>query len=285
MSAGMKAGRIAVPHGDGEVGLFYREWGKAGAERTAVCVHGISRNGSDFLWLAEDLAAQGWRVLSFDMVGRGGSDWLDDSSGYTIPVYAGHMAHVLQDMQLRDIDWIGTSMGGLLGLVMAGTGSTFRSLVLNDIGPFLSASVMAGIVEHVAVQPAFGSVKQAAAYMKNRFAPYGPVTDEQWIELAAGNLRRREGEDFRLHYDPEIIAPMRAIEPADMDLWKLWDAISCPTLVLRGGISEVLDSATAQQMTERGPEAELVTEEGITHPLWLTDEGQISTVRDFLSRT
>ena len=114
----MDTGHTAVPHGDGNVNLFWRRWGSADASRTAVCIHGISRNGSDFRWLGEDLAEHGWCVYAFDMVGRGGSDWLDDPSGYTIPAYAGHMAHALQALNLQYVDWIGTSMGGLLGMVM-----------------------------------------------------------------------------------------------------------------------------------------------------------------------
>ncbi|MBT6202882.1 MAG: alpha/beta hydrolase [Alphaproteobacteria bacterium] len=284
MSSAMHEEHIAVPHGGGTVNLFYRSWGDADADRTAVCIHGISRNGSDFRWLAEDLASNGWKVVAFDMVGRGGSDWLDEPMGYTVPVYAGHMAHAMKALNLKNVDWIGTSMGGLLGLIMAAMGTSFRSIVLNDVGPFLAGNVVAGILEAVDVAPVFASVEQASSHMQERFAPFGPVTSEQWLELAQGNLRKAEDGSLRLHYDPAIVEPLKALEPADMDLWKLWDGLTMPTLVLRGGVSVVLDAATAQSMTERGPKATLVTEENITHPLWLADAGQIATVRQFLQR-
>jgi pimeloyl-ACP methyl ester carboxylesterase len=281
----MLSGQIAVPHGDGTLNLAYLEWGPADAEHTAICVHGISRNAHDFRWIGEDLAMHGWRVISLDIVGRGGSDWLDDSSGYGMPVYFQHVQHLMAELGVTSpADWIGTSMGGILGMVMAGMGVPFRNLVLNDVGPFIRKQVVAGIGDAVGAYPAFKDVDEVAAYLKGRFTPYGPVSDAQFAEMAANSWRKDDEGALRLNYDPRIVDPLRAAKPADLDLWKIYDAIKAPTLVLRGDVSEVLTAQTAQEMTERGPKAELVTFAGITHPLWLTDEEQINTVREFLER-
>jgi len=281
----MQSGKVAVPHGDGTMNLAYLEWGQADAGRTAVCVHGISRNAHDFQWIGEDLAEHGWRVLSLDMAGRGHSDWLEDASGYAMPVYFQHVQHVMAELGITEpVDWIGTSMGGILGMVMAGMGVTFRNLVLNDVGPFIGQKVVAGIGEAVGTYPAFQDVSEVEAYLKGRFAPYGPVLDAQFAEMASNSWRKDDEGALRLNYDPRIVEPLLAAAPGNLNLWKLYDAIKAPTLVLRGDVSEVLTAETAEEMTGRGPKAELVTFEGITHPLWLTDEEQITTVRDFLER-
>lgn len=282
MSAPAENRVVRVPHGKGEVALAYLEWGAPDAERTAVCVHGISRNAHDFRWLAHELATAGWRVLAFDMVGRGSSDWLDDPAGYVMPSYAAHMSAAIKALGLDHVDWIGTSMGGILGMVMAASGAPLRRLVLNDIGPHVSAEALAGIVEAVGQQPVFGSVGDAEAFLKARFAPYGPVADSQWATIAAHSVRRDERGALRLHFDPAIVVPFGDTPPPALDLWKLWDVIKVPTLVLRGGVSEILDQKTAEAMTTRGPRATLFTFHGIAHPLWLTDNEQIHLVRDWL---
>jgi pimeloyl-ACP methyl ester carboxylesterase len=279
----MQSGAVGVSHGEKTRNLAYLEWGERGADRTAVCVHGISRNARDFRWIAEDLAAHGWHVLSLDMVGRGGSDWLDDPRDYGMPLYVQNVQQALAHLGVTEpVDWIGTSMGGILGMVMAGMGVPFRHLVLNDVGPFIAREVVAGIGEAVGANPAFEDVAGVETYLRGRFAPFGPVSDDQFAELAAHSWRRDADGSLRLNYDPRIVEPLKAAEPADLDLWKLYDVITSPTLVLRGSVSEVLTAATAEEMTRRGPKAELVTVGGVTHPLWLTDVEQIGTIRAFL---
>jgi len=282
MSAPAETRIVRVPHGAGEVALAYLEWGAPDAERTAVCVHGISRNAHDFRWLARGLADAGWRVLAFDMVGRGSSSWLDNPAGYVLPTYAAHMGAAIGALGLGRIDWIGTSMGGLLGMVMAASGAPLRRLVLNDVGPAISAEALAGIVGAVSQQPEFGSVGDAEAFLKARFAPYGPVSDAQWATIAGHSVRRDSRGALRLHYDPAIAVPFGDTPPQALDLWVLWDRIRIPTLVLRGGVSEILDQETAEAMTKRGPKATLFTFHGITHPLWLADDEQVHLIRDWL---
>ena len=274
---------IEVPHGEGSVRLAYLTWGDPSAQRKALCVHGISRNAHDFAWLAPLLAEAGWYVVAVDIVGRGRSQWLDDPMGYTPPHYLQHLAHVVAELGLGEVDWIGTSMGGLIGLVAAASGAIpMRRLVLNDIGPFIAQSVLADIVAHVGVDPVFADEAKLKAYLMERYAPFGPVSDAQWTHLARHSGRRDGAGRLRLHYDPAIVAPQKEQEPADLDLWKLYDAIEVPVLVLRGGVSQVLDQETAEAMTNRGPAATLVTFHGITHPLWLADDEQMHLVRDWL---
>ena len=278
----MKSKTVRVPHGKGEVALHYLEWGAAKAERTAVCVHGISRNAHDFRWLAECLAEAGWRVLSFDMVGRGKSAWLDDPKEYTIPNYVQHMVHAIARLGLQDVDWIGTSMGGLIGMGLAVSNAPLRRLVLNDVGPFISAQALAGIADAVAGPPSLVSVEEVSGYLKGRFTPYGPVSDEQWHEIAGNSVRKEKSGRLRLHYDPGISAPMEGMTPVDVDLWGLYDRITVPVMALRGAVSRILDQATAEEMTHRGPHAMLFTFHNITHPLWLADSEQVHLVRDWL---
>jgi pimeloyl-ACP methyl ester carboxylesterase len=274
---------IDVPHGEQTVRLAYLTWGDAGAERKAVCVHGISRNAHDFAWLAPVLAEAGWHVVAIDMVGRGKSQWLDDPAGYTPQHYIQHVAFIVAELGLGEVDWIGTSMGGMMGLVAAAVGAIpMRRLVLNDIGPFIAKTVLADIVANVGVDPIFADEDELKAYLMERYTPYGPVTDGQWTHLAHNSGRRDGAGRLHLHYDPAIVAPQAAEEPADLDLWKLYDAIKVPTLLLRGGVSEVLYQATAEAMMNRGPGATLVTFHGITHPLWLADDEQMHLIRDWL---
>ncbi len=283
MTAVAKQHHIDVPHGDSTVRLGYLEWGASDAERTALCIHGISRNAHDFNWLGRELAKAGWRVIAIDMVGRGASQWLDDPAGYAVPVYIQHIAHVVSALDLGEVDWIGTSMGGMIGMVAASVGAIpMRRLVLNDIGPFIASDVIAGIIERVREVPEFKDEDAIKAFLMERFAPFGPVTDKQWSYFAHHSARRDADGDLRLVCDPAIAAPLANQEPADVDLWEVYDAIKVPTLVVRGGVSEVLDQPTAEAMMTRGPRATLVTFHGITHPLWLADDEQMHLVRDWL---
>ncbi|MEM7122723.1 MAG: alpha/beta hydrolase [Pseudomonadota bacterium] len=283
MTAVAKQHHIDVPHGDGTVQLGYLEWGDSGAARTALCIHGISRNAHDFNWLGRELAKAGWRVIAIDMVGRGASQWLDDPAGYAVPSYIQHIAHVATTLELGEVDWIGTSMGGMIGMVAASVGAiSMRRLVLNDIGPFIASDVIAGIIERTGEAPVFKDEDAIKGFLMERFTPFGPVTDQQWSYFAHHSGRRDEHGDLRLACDPDVVVPLVSQATGDADLWEVYDAIKVPTLVVRGGESEVLDQATAEAMMTRGPRATLVTFHGITHPLWLTDDEQMHLVRDWL---
>ena len=255
--------------------IAYTVWGKATAARTAVCVHGLTRNARDFDRLAAALAATGYRVVCIDVVGRGASDDLRDPALYGYPQYLADMTVVLARLGAPQIDWIGTSMGGLIGIILAAQPqSPIRRLVLNDVGPFIPASAMARIAHYIA----------ALAYIQTIYRNTGPCTPADYQAMTDHSIVALPHGGYRLRYDPAIAQNFAAIK-GDVDLWGYYDAIPCPTLLLRGALSDVLTAETATLMTQRGPRAKLVTIPEIGHFPALMDAAQISLVQDFLALT
>jgi pimeloyl-ACP methyl ester carboxylesterase len=276
------AGSVACLGQGGFHRMVYRQWGPADAERLVVCVHGLTRNASDFDDLASALAGEGWRVVCPDVVGRGDSDRLSDPAGYSVPQYAADMAVLIARLGVERVHWVGTSMGGLIGLVLAAQGGTpLVSLVLNDIGPIVPKEALGTIADYVEDSPLLPDLTAAEALMRARYAATAPLSDEDWRRLARDSTRPVEG-GFRLAYDPAIAAPFREAADADIDLWPLWDQIACPTFVLRGVESPVLKAETASEMTRRGPAARLVEVPG-GHAPWLKSDDEISLLSDWLS--
>ena len=270
------------PHGFHKVS--YGERGPAGADRTVVCVHGLTRNGRDFDPLAMGLEAN-FRVVCPDVVGRGDSDWLVHKEDYGYPQYMADMAALIARLATNDVYWVGTSMGGLIGMMLAAQpNSPIRRLVMNDIGPFIPKAAAERIGSYVGNAPDFASIADAEAYLRQVHAGFGDLTEGQWRHLAEHSVRRK-GEGYRLHYDPAIGHAFRGDgEATDIDLWPVWDAVNCPVLVLRGAQSDTLLAATAQEMTARGPKAQLKTIEGVGHAPALMDDQQIALVRDWLMK-
>jgi pimeloyl-ACP methyl ester carboxylesterase len=269
------------PHGD--VMLGYVEWGAPDAEQVIVCVHGLTRNARDFDVLAAALATEGARVLAIDVVGRGRSSWLADPQGYALPLYAQQIARLLQLLDLPPVDWIGTSMGGLIGMALAATDAPpMRRLVLNDVGPFVPKLALSLIKTYLGLDLVFPSLEALERHLRQIHAPFGPLTDDQWRHLAEHSARQ-DADGWRLRYDPAIRVPYQDLADADLDLWPLWDQIRCPTLLLRGGDSILLTEATAAEMTQRGPKATLATFPGIGHAPALMAPDQIEAIRRWLA--
>ena len=284
--------------------MTYREFGAPDADRVVICVHGLTRNGRDFDTLAAALAEAGCRVVCPDIVGRGESSWLSDPAGYAFPQYLADMTVLLARLEAEAVDWIGTSMGGLIGMTMAaqsgtaqsGTaqfGTPLRRLVLNDVGPFLPKAALARIGTYVGHDPRFANLEAAEAYVRDVHAGFGALADHEWrhlteISVAAaegggGGEGGGEGEGaLRLRYDPGIGAAFHAAPPEDVDLWAVWDRLTVPTLVLRGADSDLLLPETAAEMTRRGPRAELTEIAGCGHAPALMDPAQVARVRDWL---
>lgn len=268
------------PHAGVRLGLV--EWGEPDATRTVVCVHGLTRNARDFDRLAETFAGRGARVLAVDVAGRGRSSWLADKAAYTVPTYVAQLARLLEILGLREVDWIGTSMGGLIGMALAAApGTPIRRLILNDVGPFVPKAALEPIRAYVGADPLFASLAEAEAYLRRIHASFGRLTDAQWRHLAEHSVRPT-AEGLRLHYDPGIKAPYEGQPAADIDLWPLWEAIAAPTLVLRGALSTLLLEETARAMLRRGPECEVLTFPGCGHAPALVDPGQIEPVAAWL---
>lgn len=268
-------------------GLFdmaYVEWGAPDNDCVLLCVHGLTRCGRDFDALAESLADR-YRVVCPDVVGRGVSDWLINKERYGLPQYCADMVTLLARLRPRTVHWLGTSMGGLIGMALASqTETPISRLVLNDVGPVISVAAIKRIGEFVGQAPEFVSVDEAVAYVRGVSASFGCLSDEQWRHLTVHALRRLATGSYSMAYDPGIAIPFQRdmAGEGDIEFWPVYEAIRCPTLVLRGAESDLLSPATAKAMTERGPRASLVEVAGVGHAPMLMDSGQIAAVRSFL---
>jgi pimeloyl-ACP methyl ester carboxylesterase len=269
--------------------MAYWEWGDSSNPRVLVCVHGLSRQGRDFDTLARDLAGD-YRVVCPDVVGRGQSDWLADPAGYVIPAYVADMVTLLARLGVAQVDWLGTSMGGLIGLSLASlamaSGSPLRRLVLNDIGPTLDVAGLQRIGAFVGQMAHWRTVGEAADALWAISQGFGPHTREAWLALSRPQLRS-DGDGYKPHYDPGIAVPFRHVTPegaaaGEALLWQAYDRITCPTLLLRGADSDLLTPATAKAMTQRGPRATLCEFAAVGHAPTLIAPDQRAAVRAFL---
>lgn len=262
--------------------IVYSERPGPGDAPTLVCVHGLTRNGKDFDALAEALSAR-YRVICPDMPGRGRSDNLRVSAEYAYPTYLADAAALIARLDVDSVDWVGTSMGGLIGMMLAAQpGNPIRKLVINDIGPFVSKVGLGRIRDYVGLDPTFPSLEALETELRVRHASFGPLTDAQWRSMARDSAREKPGGGWGLAYDPRIADAFKAAPLEDVDLWPTWEAIRCPTLLLRGAQSDLLTRETAEAMRRRGPKAKLVEFPGIGHAPALLNEEQIGIVRDFL---
>ncbi|MEN9320743.1 MAG: hypothetical protein RL039_556 [Pseudomonadota bacterium] len=293
----------AVPGGEDGVTqhrVGYWEWnqtGQVGHPHVIVCVHGLTRQGRDFDVLAQALSHHA-RVICPDIAGRGQSDWLADPMAYGVPQYAFDMLVLLTQVHaqypIAQLDWVGTSMGGLIGMAVAGTPDLalpvpIRRLLLNDVGPRLEWSALQRIGTYVGESPRFASVEEGAAWLRVQSADFGPHTDAQWLALSEPMLRPGPEGGFVLHYDPKIAVPMQGmtqeqVVQGEALLWNLYDAITAQTLVLRGAKSDLLTAQTVQEMAQRGPKAHSVTLEGVGHAPTLVQPEQVALVKEFLFR-
>ena len=270
----------------------------ADARHVVLCVHGLSRQGRDFDALAAVLTRHA-RVVCVDVAGRGHSDWLADPMGYQIPTYASDLAALVGHLRASkpdlNVDWVGTSMGGLIGMALAAQPQmALRRLVLNDVGPVIQWEALLRIGTYLGQNPSFDNEQAAVSYLASISTGFGPHTPEQWRALSLPLLRERAGR-WWLHYDPAIATPFKAmtataddatarqiVQTGETALWGLYDAIRMPTLLLRGAKSDLLNAETASLMTQRGPRARLVTWDGVGHAPTLVPDDQVAVVRDFL---
>lgn len=264
--------------------MAYVEWGDPANPRVLVCVHGLTRCGRDFDFLAQALAGE-YRVICPDVVGRGMSDWLRDPQYYAVPQYAQDMVALLARLGVERIDWLGTSMGGLIGMALAAQpGTPIGRLILNDIGPVIAAGALARIGAYLAAPPDFASPDEAEAYIRAIAAPFGQLSDAQWQHLTRHVIKSGPHGRFQLRYDPGIAVPFQAAagEGKDITFWPVYDAIHCPTLVIRGENSDLLARETVAEMTRRGPQAQSVEISGVGHAPMFLDDAQVAVVRNFL---
>lgn len=293
---------VSCPDPAGSHRMAYWQWGAQDAQHVVVCVHGLSRQGRDFDSLARALLARSrapLRIVCPDVVGRGRSDWLADPMGYGVPMYVADMLQLLAQLHaaapMAALDWVGTSMGGLVGMALCGSPglplpAPVRRLVLNDVGPVIQWGALERIGTYLGNTGRFDSVQQAADAMWQVSQGFGPHTPEQWLELSQAMVRPLPAGGCTLHYDPAIAVPFRTLNPVlasagQAALWQLYDAIRAGTLLLRGARSDLLTPETAREMTQRGPQARLVEFEGVGHAPTLIDNAQVEAVASFLLAT
>jgi len=274
---------------DGFRRLAYAEWGPLDAAQTIVCVHGVSRNGRDFDALAADLAEAGARVVCPDLPGRGRSDWLGSPAHYTDRAYTRAMATLIARLDVEALDWVGTSLGGHIGMLLAAERATpIRRLVLNDFGARVSAASLQRIGAYLRRDWRFASIDEAEGHLREIHAPFGQLTDAQWQHLTAHSTIDDDEGRLRFHYDPGIAMRFALPIMLDVVLWPLWEAIECEVLILRGESSDLLSAKTVAEMKNRGPSARAgrvtsVDIPGCGHAPSLMNEAQIRVVREFLT--
>ncbi len=293
---------VTCPDATGSHRMAYWAWGDASAAHVIVCVHGLSRQGRDFDVLAGELlrrSPQPLRIVCPDVVGRGRSDWLADPMGYGVPNYVSDMLHLLVQLQaqapIATLDWVGTSMGGLIGMGVAGTPGLplpvpLRRLVLNDVGPTIQWGALQRIGTYLGQPARWDTLQQAADAMWTLSTGFGPHTPAQWLALSQAMVKPLPDGGLGPHYDPAIAVPFRAMTEqiaaqAQDQLWQLYDAIRAETLLLRGADSDLLSPATAAEMQRRGPRARLVEFAGVGHAPTLVAADQVDAVSTFLLHT
>lgn len=286
--------------------MAYTEWGDPDNDRVLLCVHGLTRTGRDFDRLAQRLAND-FRVVCPDVVGRGRSDWLSTPALYSVPQYVSDMVTLIARLRPASLSWVGTSMGGLIGLGLAGIATfarmmhatqprpqawaadqdiRFDRLVLNDVGPRLDPVALGRIGQYVGQSGEFESFAQAVQAVREASAPFGPHTDEQWEELSR-HVYVQRGDKWVKHYDLNLALPLasqaaEAYSTGEQILWNAYETLDCPVLIMRGAESDLLSEATANEMLARHPRASLVTIPGVGHAPTLMDEAQIDPVARFL---
>lgn len=268
------------PHGFHRVA--YTEWGDAANPNVLICVHGLTRNGRDFDVLAEAMQDR-YRVICPDVVGRGESQWLSHAADYSYAQYLTDMNALIARLNVPSVHWVGTSMGGLIGMMLAGQpNSPIRRLVMNDVGPFIPKASLERLAQYVGRAPTMESLDDVEQYLRVVMAPFGKLTDAQWRHMAEHSAKQSSNGNFALHYDPGIAAVFKGTVMQDVNLWMFWQGVTCPVLVVRGADSDLLLAETVAQMQAGRSDVTSLEVPNTGHAPALMDDAQISAVRNFL---
>lgn len=264
--------------------MHYYDWGDPENSRVVICVHGLTRNGRDFDFLAQALSRD-FRIVCPDVAGRGRSEWLESKQDYGYAQYLADMTALLARVTTgaeKTIYWVGTSMGGLLGIIMAAMPKNpIRKLVVNDAGMLVPKAALERLALYVGKDPRFATLDALEAHVRHISAPFGALSDEQWRHLTVHSAKQHADGTWGFRYDPAIANAFSG-ELNDIDLSAYWEAVRCPTLLLRGADSDILLRATAEAMTQRGPKVTLVEFQAVGHAPMLMSDEQVTAVRDFL---
>jgi len=289
MSSSPRLGFVQCISASGLHRMAYHEWGDPANPRVLVCMHGLTRTGRDFDTLARAMCDE-YRVVCPDVVGRGRSDWLADPHGYVVPQYVSDMVTLIARLNVEQVDWFGTSMGGLIGMGLAGLPkSPVRKLLLNDVGPRITAQSMERIGAYLGLPVRFKTFEEGLGYLQTISASFGRHTPEQWRELNGAILKPvqgAEGLEWGLHYDPALAVPFReataeAVQAGEVGLWSIFEAIQCPMLVVRGAQSDLLLPDTLAEMVARGKQMSTVEIADVGHAPTFIDPAQVAIARNF----
>jgi pimeloyl-ACP methyl ester carboxylesterase len=262
--------------------LAYLEWGEPNNPEVLICSHGLTRNKHDFDVLARKLS-KNRRVICFDLPGRGESSWLNNKMAYDYNQYTVDALIIIAASGAEKVDWLGTSMGGLLGMALSSLpDSPIKKLIINDVGPYIPKEALVRIAKYVSLQPHFDTAKQLGLYMRTVYAGFGDLTEQQWDSMLAFGQRTLDNGQVTLNYDPDISSVFLEKPLEDMNLWPVWDAIKQSVLVIQGENSDLLLEQTAEKMTTTGPKATLVTVPNTAHAPALMNEHDINIVENWL---
>ena len=265
--------------------VAYWEWGPARTKRTVICVHGLTRQGRDFDFLAQALAERGWRVVCPDLPGRGRSDWLRDHRGYNLVQYGADMNALIARIGATDVMWVGSSLGGFIGMILAAQpNSPIARLVINDIGPHAPRAALRRVFDYITTPPPlFDHLEEATSYFRGILEPYGLLPEEHWRHLAEHSVRLNDATGrYEMLYDPAIAKTFYPWLFSSFSMWNYWEQVHCPTLLLRGSQSDLLLRETAERMSHSGPKATLIEFDGIGHMPHLMSSEHINPVVSFL---
>lgn len=268
--------------------IAYLDWGPQDAKRVVFCVHGLTRNARDFDFLARRLAMRGMRVVAPDLPGRGRSDWLANPADYATPAYLGATAAVINRVGAYEVDWIGTSLGGHVGMEMAALpGNPIRRLLLNDFGARVAGAALTRIGGYMRLKRRFASIDELEQHFRSIHEPFGKLTDAQWHHMAQYSAVKTDEGDYRQHYDQAIGRNFQWPLMVDVGLWHVWEKVACPVLILRGEDSDLLHASTVREMQKRGAAAKkdivrTVEVRGCGHAPALMADHQISLIEEFL---
>ncbi len=273
--------------------MAYHEWGDPSNPRVLMCVHGLTRTGRDFDVLAQSMSGE-YRVVCPDVVGRGRSEWLADPRQYVLPQYVSDMVTLIARLNVEQVDWFGTSMGGLIGMGLAGLPkSPVRKLLLNDVGPRITAQAIERIGAYLGLPVRFKTFEEGLAYLQTISSSFGRHTPEQWRELNGAILKPvqgAEGLEWGLHYDPALAVPFKetppeAVQAGELALWRMFEAAQGPTLIVRGAQSDLLLRETVAEMVARGKQVSSVEIADVGHAPTFVDPAQIAIAREFFLGT
>ncbi len=267
---------------DGLHQLAYTDWGEIDNPNVLICSHGLTRNKHDFDALAKKLSSKR-RVICFDLPGRGESDWLTNKMAYDYHQYTVDALMIIARSGAKKVDWLGTSMGGLLGMALASLKqSPIQKLILNDVGPFIPKAALMRIADYVGKQPSFDTEAELEAYIRAVYAGFGELTDKQWKHILRYGQRTLDNGQLTLNYDPDISQVFTNKPLADINLWPVWNNIQQQTLVIHGENSDLLETATAKEMTESNVHSELLEIANTAHSPALMNTKDIHLIEAWL---